>query len=69
MGNAYESETAEPIPTDLATAVALAKNSNFLTGVVGENSMGIIVSQAERELEFFANQVTQVEMDRYLTNM
>jgi len=69
MGNAYESETAEPIPTELATAVALAKNSNFLTGVVGENSMGIIVSQAERELEFFANQVTQVEMDRYLTNM
>jgi glutamine synthetase len=68
-GNAYESEIAEPIPTDLATAVELAKNSDFVKGVVGENSMGIIVSQAERELEFFANQVTQVELDRYLTNM
>jgi glutamine synthetase len=69
MGNAYESEDAEPIPTDLATAVELAKNSEFMTSVIGENSMGIIVSQAERELEFFANQVTQVEIDRYLTNM
>ncbi len=68
-GNAYESADDEPIPTDLATAVELAKNSDFMSQVLGPDSLGILVGQAERELEFFANQVTSVEMDRYLLNM
>ncbi len=68
-GNAYESEDAQPIPTDLATAVELAKGSEFMTGILGEDGLGILLGQAERELEFFANQVTPVEMERYLTNM
>ncbi len=68
-GNAYESDAAEPIPTDLGTAVELAKASEFMTAVIGEHGMGILIGQAERELAFFANQVTPVETERYLTNM
>jgi len=68
-GNAYEDGDAEPLPTDLATAVELAKNSQFMTDVIGKDTLAILVSQAEREIEFFANQVTQVELDRYLTNL
>jgi len=68
-GNAYEAEDVEAIPTDLATAVALAKGSEFMNGVIGELGMGVLIGQAERELDFFANQVTPVEMERYLTNM
>mgnify|MGYP002630867564 CR=1 FL=1 len=68
-GNAYESEDAEPIPADLATAVELAKGSDFLKEVMGEDGLMIQIGQAERELEFFGNQVTPVEFERYLTNM
>ncbi|NNF79963.1 MAG: glutamine synthetase [Rhizobiales bacterium] len=67
-GNAYESEDADPIPTDLATAVELAKNSDFMKSVIGEDRLTILIQQAERELEFMANQVTKVETERYLTN-
>ena len=68
-GHAYVSEDAAPIPTDLATAVELAKGSAFMTEVIGEDGLGILIQQGERELEFFANQVTPVEIERYLTNM
>jgi glutamine synthetase len=68
-GDAYASEDAAPIPTDLATAVELAKGSAFMTEVIGEDGLGILIQQGERELEFFANQVTPVELERYLTNM
>lgn len=68
-GDAYVSEDAAPIPTDLATAVKLAKGSAFMTEVIGEDGLGILIQQGERELEFFANQITEVETARYLTNM
>ena len=68
-GNAYESEDAKAIPTDLATALELAKGSKFMAGVIGEDALGILIGQGERELEFFANQVTPVESERYLTNL
>jgi glutamine synthetase len=68
-GNAYESEDAEPIPTDLQTAIDLAKESSFMSDVYGEDALGIQIQQAERELEFFASQVTQVEVDRYMKSM
>ncbi len=68
-GNAYEDDQAESIPTDLATAIELAKKSKFMADVMGEDTLAILVQQSERELEFFANQVTQVELDRYLTNL
>lgn len=69
LGNAYEREDAEPIPTDLASAVELAKQSQFLKDVLGEHCFGILLGQSERELEFMKNQVTAVELERYLPNM
>ena len=68
-GNGYETEDADPIPTDLATAVELAKGSDFMKSVIGEDRLTILIQQAERELEFMANQVTPVEVERYLTNL
>ena len=67
-GNAYESSDANPIPTDLPTAVELAKGSEFMKSVIGEDRLTILIQQAERELEFMTNQVTAVEMERYLSN-
>ena len=69
LGNAYELEDAEPIPTDLPTAVELARGSDFMKEVIGEHRFEILAQQAERELEFMANQVTQVEIDRYMGNL
>ncbi len=67
-GNGYEVEDAEPIPTDLPTAISLARGSDWLRDVLGELLYEIVCQQSERELEFFAQQVTQVELDRYLDN-
>ena len=36
--------------------------------LLGSDRLGILVGQAERELVFFADQVTAVETERYLTN-
>ncbi len=66
--NAYESKDATPIPTDLATAVALARDSALLKDVLGADRLEILTGQAERELAFFADQVTSVEIERYLRN-
>jgi glutamine synthetase len=66
--NAYLSQDAPPLPTDLGTAVALAKESPLLSDVLGADRLEILVGQAERELAFFADQVTEVEIERYLTN-
>lgn len=68
-GNGYETEDADPLPTDLGAAVELAKNSDFMKGVLGEDRLEILVGQAERELGFMADQVTPVEVERYLTNL
>ncbi len=68
-GNAYEDADAELLPTDLQTAIKLAKQSDFVGSIIGEDTLGILAGQAERELEFFANQITQVELDRYLRNL
>ncbi len=68
-GNGYETEDADPLPTDLATAVALAKESDFMKSVLGDDRLTILIQQAERELEFMGNQVTPVETERYLSNL
>ena len=68
-GNAYEAEDATPIPSDLATAVALAKESAFMKDLMGEHQFGILLMQAERELDFMAQQITPVETERYLRNL
>jgi len=58
-GNAYEAEDAAPIPTDLTEALKLAR---------GDDMYEIALQQCERELDFFAAQVTDVETARYLDN-
>ena len=67
-GNAYEPDVAigEPIPTDLPTAIGLARGSAWLKAVLGEYQWELVCQQAEREWTFFTQQVTQVERDRYL---
>ncbi len=67
-GNGYEAEDAEPIPNNLRDAIALARGSTWLKDVMGDDMYEITVQQSERELEFFAAQVTDVEVARYLGN-
>ena len=71
-GNAYELKDAEPIPTDLGTAIELARGSDWLKSVMGDLQYEIYLQQCERELEFYNDfingQVTQVERDRYMGN-
>ncbi|MDD9908915.1 MAG: glutamine synthetase family protein [Ahrensia sp.] len=71
-GNGYEVEDADPIPTDLATAIELARGSDWLKDVIGETQYELYMQICERELgfynDFIANQVTQLERDRYLGN-
>ncbi|MCF6233478.1 MAG: glutamine synthetase family protein [Rhodobacteraceae bacterium] len=67
-GNAYEAEDAAPIPTDLRDAIALARGSDWLKNVMGDDMWELACQQSERELEFFSQQVTQVEIDRYRDN-
>jgi glutamine synthetase len=69
LGNAYEEFHGEPIPTDLATAIEKARGSDWLKDVMGELQWELYLQQAERELEFFGQQVTQVETDRYLRTL
>ena len=67
-GNGYEVEDATPIPATIEEAIALAKDNDWLKDVMGELVHTILLQQAEREVEFVASQVTQVEVDRYLGN-
>ena len=64
-GNAYESEVASPIPTDLRDAIELARNSDWLKNVIGTDLYEIALQQSERELDFFNQQVTPFELERY----
>ncbi len=68
MGNAYEDKNAAPLPVDIADAVKLARDSDFVKSVCGEDAFEILAQQAEREIDFVAAQVTPVERDRYLEN-
>ena len=64
-GNAYESETADPIPTDLRDAIQLARGSDWLKNIIGDDLYEIALQQSERELELFSQQVTPFELNRY----
>ena len=66
--NGYEIEDAEPIPANIGDALALARESDWLKGVIGEDRLTILMQQAEREMEFIAAPISQVEIDRYLSN-
>ena len=65
-GNAYEEDSAPPIPLYLAEAISLARNSEWLRDVLGADQHEIWLRQAERELAFFNQQVTPFETARYL---
>lgn len=67
-GNGYEDADAAPIPTDLKTAIDLARGSDWLKALMGDDMYELVCQQSERELEFFAAQVTDVETARYLDN-
>ena len=67
-GNGYEHGEAEPLPSDLGTALELARNSEFLHRILGGDRLDILAGQAEREIGFLADHVTAVEIDRYLRN-
>ncbi|MCY4459820.1 MAG: glutamine synthetase family protein [Albidovulum sp.] len=67
-GNGYDLEGAEPLPVDLDDAISRARGSEFMKSLLGADRLEILVGQAERERDFVLDQVTQVEIDRYLRN-
>jgi glutamine synthetase len=67
--NGYLMEDAPALPADAPTAVALARGSDWLKGVLGDHLHELLIQQAEREIEFVAAQVTPVETQRYLRNL
>ncbi|MCP4493742.1 MAG: glutamine synthetase [Gammaproteobacteria bacterium] len=68
VGNAYEDGDAQPIPQSIEDALSQARQSDFAKSVCGDDAFEILLQQAEREVEFFAAQVTPVEQERYLRN-
>jgi len=64
-GNAYDDTAAPPIPLQLAEAIALARDSDWLRNVLGDDQHEVWMQQAERELDFFWQQVTPFETSRY----
>ena len=65
-GNAYLDDSAPPIPLQLDEAIRRARASVWLGEVLGANQYEIWLQQAERELNFFWQQVTPFETERYL---
>ena len=69
LGVGCGDEDAAPIPTDLAEAVKLARDSDFLKDLCGEYMYELLLQMCEREVEFVKAQVTPVEVERYLGNI
>ena len=65
-GNAYDDDSAPPIPLGLADAIGLARKSGWLRDTLGADQHEIWLQQAEREMAFFNQQVTPFETARYL---
>ena len=65
-GDAYSDSHDEALPTTLADAIRLARESDWLASVLGAAQLETWLQQAERELKFFSDQVTLFETDRYL---
>ena len=65
-GDAYSDIHDEVLPTTLADAIRLARESDWLASVLGAAQLETWLQQAERELKFFSDQVTPFETDRYL---
>ena len=67
--DAYALEDADPIPDNIHDAIALAKDSDFLRNLMGEDRLCILIQQAEREIGFISASVTAVEVERYMSNL
>ena len=65
-GDAYSDSHDKALPTTLADAIRLARESDWLASVLGAAQLETWLQQAERELKFFSDQVTPFETDRYL---
>ena len=65
-GDAYKNSHDAALPTDLDTAIRLARESGWLASVLGDSQLEVWLQQAEREAGFFRAQVTPFETDRYL---
>jgi len=65
-GDAYKNSHDAALPTNLDSAIRLARGSGWLASVLGDSQLEIWLQQAERESEFFNAQVTPFETDRYL---
>ena len=66
--NGYDLEGAAPLPADIDDAISRARESEFMKSLLGSDRLEILIGQAERERDFVLDQVTQVEIDRYLRN-
>lgn len=69
LGDACKLTDAEPLPTTIDGAIALASESSFLQGVLGKDGFDIMLQQATRERDFVKAQVTAVETARYTRNL
>ena len=69
LGDACKLVDADPIPRTIDQAIELAKQSDFLKRVMGEDALAIVIQQSERERDFVAAQVTAVETRRYAGNL
>jgi glutamine synthetase len=68
-GNAYKRAGYTTLPNTVDRAIELARGSEFMQRVLGEDCLAILVQQAERERDFVNAQVTPVEQTRYLGNL
>lgn len=66
LGDGYANADADPLPTDLTTAIAMARDSELLGSVIDPFLLELYLQQAEREVGFVAAQVTPVEQARYM---
>ena len=68
-GDAYKDKDSPLLPNNIVDAIKLAKESKWLESILGEQMLLLCIQQCERELNFFRQQVTEVEIQRYLTNL
>ncbi len=67
-GNACQAPGHEPLPITIDDAIARARAAAFLRDLLGDNRLVILISQAERERDLVADDITAVKIDRYLGN-
>ena len=69
VGDAYKDKDAPLLPGSISEAVYLAKKSQWLNDLLGQEMLTLCIQQCERELNFFQKQITEIEFERYLKNL